>query len=335
MRKTDLTVWRSKAAILYRYSTGKLRLFKVNRELLVFFVFLCIAIIFWFLQALKENTTMRIDYELKIHNIPENIIITSPIPKEVTASIGGRGYDVLDYAMNNDDRTIDVDFSELFRTDISLSIDNNLWRRLLTKEIGSTLRNVNTAPPTLLLSYSNGQKKRVPVVYAGKSRTGAQYSLRNIKITPDSVDVYAPANIYDSISTIYTEVRNFDNLENPLTEKIHLAPAEGVKVVPETVDVHFHVELFTEKTLSVPIYCENTPLYKIVRTFPTHATLTFRVSASNFSRITEKDFLVTIDYNKFNSNSQSCPLHISAQPAEASHIRLSPSTVEYVIEKAN
>ncbi len=278
---------------------------------------------------------MRIDYQLKIDNIPENIIITSDVPKEVTPSIEGRGYDVLEYVVNNNDRTIDVDFSELIRTDINLSIDNNLWRRLLIKEIGGTLRQVHTTPPTLLFSYSNGQKKRVPVVYSGKCSTGTQYTLRQTTITPDSVDVYAPANKYDSISVILTQPLNFNEVERTFTANIPLAPDEGVKVMPENVDINFQVEMFTEKTVTVPIYCENTPSDKIVRTFPTHTSVTFRVIASEFDNITAEDFLVTIDYNKLNESTKSCQLTLATIPNEVSHVRLSPTSVEYVIEKRN
>ncbi len=335
MKRINIALWWSQTTLLYKTFTKRLRLIKVNRELLVFLVFFCIAVIFWFLQALQENASMKIEYQLKIHNIPDKIIITSEIPKEVTATIGGRGYDILDYITNNNDRTIDVDFSELIRTDITLSIDNNLWRRLLIKEIGSTLRQVTTTPPTLLLSYSNGQKKRVPVIYAGMCSTGEQYSLRHTTITPDSVDVYAPINMYDTITSIHTEKRVYQDLERSFTTQIPLAPAEGVKVIPETVNVHFHIELFTEKTVKVPIYCENTPSNKIVRTFPTHTSVTFRVSATNFNNITADDFLVTTDYNQLNASTKSCQLQISSQPAEVSHIRMSPSAVEYVIEKRN
>ncbi len=318
-----------------RIYTRKLRLIKVNRELLVFFLFLCVSIIFWFLQVMKENTSMKVDYQLQIHNIPENIIITSDVPEEVTASIGGRGYDVLEYVVNNNDRTIDVDFSELIRTDISLSIDNNLWRRLLIKEIGSTLRQVTTTPPTMLFSYSNGHKKRVPVVYSGKCTTGTQYTLRQTTISPDSVDVYAPSNKYDSIGAILTEPLTFKDVERSFTTNIPLAPDEGVKVIPENVEVNFNIEMFTEKTVIVPIYCENIPDNKIVRTFPTQTSVTFQVIASQFDNITADDFLVIIDYNCLSDNSKSCQLSLSSAPDVVSHIRMSPTTVEYVIEKNN
>ncbi len=334
MRRLDIAYWRSKAVLLYRTYTRRLRLIKVDRELLVFSLFLCIAIIFWFLQVMKETTSMKIDYNLNITNIPENIIITSNVPEEVTASIEGRGYDMFDYVVDNNDRTIDVDFSELIRTDINLSIDNNLWRRLLIKEIGTILQ-VHTTPPTLLFSYSNGQKKRVPVAYAGKCTTGTQYTLRQTTITPDSVDVYAPANKHDSISVILTEPLNFNEVERTFTTNIPLAPDDGVKVMPENVDVNFQIEMFTEKTVSVPIYCEHTPADKIVRTFPMSTSVTFQVIASEFDNITANDFLVTIDYNNLNANTKSCQLTLSSKPNEVSHVRLSPTTVEYVIEKNN
>ncbi len=276
---------------------------------------------------------MKLEYQLKLTNVPENIIITSPIPKEVTATISGRGYDMLDYVIKNQVRLIEVDFQELLRNDFMLTIDNNLWKRLLMKQIGSTFQQVATAPPTLQLYYSSGLRKRVPITYSGECQTGSQYSLCDIKILPDSVEVYAPAHIYDSIKVVQTEERNYSDIKRTFTERIAINPGLGIKTVPDSVDVQFRIDLFTEKTVSVPILCENTPKNKIVRTFPLSTKLTFRVSASEFNNITEDDFLVTIDYNNINISSNSCKLILSKAPSAASHIRLSPETVEYVIEK--
>lgn len=333
MRKTDLNIWRAEIVKTYKDITRRVRLLKVNRELLVFFVFLCIAIIFWFLQAFKENTDLKLDYRLEITGIPENIIITSDIPQQINITIAGRGYDVLDYAINRNGKTIKVDYSEINKTDIALSLDNNTWKRVMSKELKGTISFASASPATIELPYSNGKKKRVPVEYIGRIKTGAQYSLCGTKISPDSVDLYAPDNIYDSISVIHTESRDFHDIEDTITTRLALAPQHGIKVMPDSVNLQILVDLFTEKTVSVPIYCENIPSNKVLRTFPLKAQITFRVSANQFNSINEEQFVVVVDYNQIRENSKNCKLILRSQPAGVSNVRISPENVEYIIEQ--
>ena len=43
-----------------------LRKLKINREFMVFIVFLLVSIVFWFVQTFKESTTAKINYKLEI-----------------------------------------------------------------------------------------------------------------------------------------------------------------------------------------------------------------------------------------------------------------------------
>ena len=285
-----------------------MRLLKVNRELLVFFVFLCIAIIFWFLQAFKESTNLKLDYQISLTGIPENVIITSDIPKQISVTIAGRGYDVLEYAINRKNKIIKVDYSDINKTDITLSLDNNSWRRILNKELKGAISFISASPATIEMPYSNGEKKRVPVEYAGKIKAGAQYSLCGIKIIPDSI-------------------------EDTITSRLALETAHGIKVIPDSIDMQIFVDLFTEKSVSVPIYCENIPPSKVLRTFPLKAQLTFRVSANQFNNINEENFVVVVDYNQIKENSKNCKLILRSQPSGVSNVRISPETVEFIIEQ--
>ena len=52
----------------------KLRLVKINRNFLVFLVFLAVSISFWFMQSIKETTEVNIAYKLRIVELPKNVI---------------------------------------------------------------------------------------------------------------------------------------------------------------------------------------------------------------------------------------------------------------------
>ena len=112
-----------------------------------------------------------------------------------------------------------------------------------------------------------------------------------------------------------------------------LDTAHGIKVIPDSIDLQIFVDLFTEKTVSVPIYCENIPSNKVLRTFPLKANITFRVSANQFNNANEDNFVVVVDYNQIKEDSKNCKLILRSQPAGVSNIRISPETVEFIIEQ--
>ena len=92
-------------------------------------------------------------------------------------------------------------------------------------------------------------------------------------------------------------------------------------------------DIFSDKTLQVPIYAENIPDNKILRTFPQTASVTFRVVAGLFNKITPRDFLLVVDYNSIKEGDTSCKLILRSQPPGVSYVRIVPQEVEYIIEQ--
>ena len=310
----------------------RLRLLKVNRELLVFFVFLCISGIFWLLQAFQESTTVLIDYKIRIVNIPKKLVITSDIPESINVTVAGRGYDLMTFATEKNKQNLVIDYEEIERTSSALIIDNATLKRHISKIMPGAINFVSVSPAQISLSYSNGEKKRVPVIYAGDVTTGSQYSLCNIKIAPDSVDIYAPADIYKSVNVIHTEKIDFENIEHSHSCKLALRPQSGVKVIPDSVDVMFNIELFSEKSISVPISTINVPSGTLIHTFPSKVNVTSRVSAKKFNSIVADSFKIVVDYNSITPETKKCKLILLKQPAEVANTKLSPESVEYIIE---
>lgn len=319
---------------IYNILLRRLRLVKVQRNILVFLVFLLIAIVFWFMQAMKEDTNTQFTYRLNIVNVPKEIIFTSEVPRTVSITVNGRGWAILQYWSRNDTWELTVDFKDIDKSNSKMTLDNNLWKRLTQKEYGNNLRFVASMPSELDIYYSNGIAKRVPVTFNGKISTEPQYLICGIEIKPDSADVVAPVYLLDSITEVQTEYKDIRNLSDTLITNIPLKTLAGIKVQPDSVRMKVLVDLFTEKTLEVPIYCENIPASKVLRTFPSKAQVTFHVSATLFNKISPQDFIVVVDYNELDGEKKKCNLQLRTQPDHVSHVRIVPEQIEYVIEQA-
>ena len=307
-------------------------MFRINREFLVFLVFLLVSVIFWFLQTFKDNTSVNLNFELELVGVPKSIIFTSDVPREVSVTVTGRGFSILDYLTKTEQRRLVVDYSSLADDGDKITIDNATWKRLLTRALGSSLKYTAVNPPMLEIYYSTGAHKYVPVEFGGKVKVEEQYVFCGIDINPLYVDIYAPDNLFDTLSVIRTEKVSYTQLKDTMQVRLALAPPRGVKCDPDSVDATICVDLFTTKKMQLPVYTEHVPDNLIVRPFPSTISVTFRVSSSLYSEITDKDFAVVIDYDHIKPGDRQVPLVLRSQPEGISNVQMSPNAVEYIIE---
>ncbi|MBQ6964897.1 MAG: hypothetical protein IJP82_04300 [Bacteroidaceae bacterium] len=312
----------------------RLRLVKIDRNFLVFLVFLLVSIIFWFMQAIRETTEVSITYQLKIEDVPSRVIYTSEIPTEVSVNYTGRGWEAFYHKfMLNEDHELTIPFKDINRSSGRIVITADNFRRAALKKKPKELTYSSTTPSKIEAYYSNGLHKRVPVIFNGNvTTTGGRYQC-GIRLTPDSVDVYAPDQIYDQITSVRTEKVTFEDLEDTLDCRLAIQVPHGAKIDPDSINTQICVDIFTDKTIEVPIYSENMPTSKIMRTFPPKVKATFLVSSTLYDDITEEGFIIVVDYKETNANAKRCKLHVRQKPEHIRHLRISPEYVEYVIEQ--
>lgn len=310
-----------------------LRVLKINREIWVFLTFVCIAVAFWFLQVFKDQTSLNIDYHIELKNVPGSAIITSSLPSSITVTIQGRGYTLLDYLAKHRNGTIYIDYADIPKVSGVLTIDNYVWKKAFAREFGNGVTLVSVNPSTIEVYTSSGEHKQVPVVFNGKIKTAPQYLLCNISLEPQYIDIYAPIDRLDTVSAVVTEELSLNELKDSTVVRLSLKPSKGIKCVPDSVTATICVDLFTTKTVKVPIYCENIPEDKILRTFPLMADVTFNVSATMYPRVTGDDFVVTVDYTSIKPNDSKCKLKITGYPEGISNMKLNPEYLDYIIEQ--
>jgi len=318
---------------LWRKITKDLRALHINRDALIFVVFLIVAIAFWFLQTFKENTTATLNFSLQLTGVPKNVILTSDLPERVSATVSGRGFAILDYLTKNESRTLKFDYSALRNEDGTIVIDASTLRREINRHLNRALK-VNSVSPSLVeVYYSMGDHKYVPVVPKVNVQVDAQHVYCGVRLNPSYVNVYAPDAQFDTITTIPTVAYRNDGLKDTLEVFLALDPPVGVKCVPDSVRATICVDLYTTKELQLPIYCEHIPENKVLRTFPARATVSFRVSSSLYSQISAEDFALVVDYNSIQPSETKCTLQMRSSPEGISNLRISPRQVEYVIEE--
>ena len=314
-------------------NTNNSRFSKLNHELLVFLVFLLVSLIFWFILTLRNSTSFTIDYKLKINGIPNSVILTSKIPEKVSVKIHGRGFLLLKMMLNGGDRIIDIDYSIMKDNGKALIINDEVWKKVFTKTISNGITISESTLPTIEIFYSNGEHKHVPVNVSGLVSAAKEYMICDIKLQPEFVDIYAPADSYDTITIINTNRVNFNNLKDTLKTDIILNPPIGVKCVPNKVKATICVDLQTTKQIDIPIYIKNIPQNIILKPFPMTATVTYQVSASEYQNIKDEQFNAVIDYSTIKPSDSKCNVILTDIPDGVKNVRYSPHKVDYIIER--
>ena len=312
----------------------RLRLVKFDRNLLVFLIFLAISIAFWFMQSLQETKEVSIAYTLKIEDVPTSVIFTSDIPEQVNVNYTGKVWDALYHKfIANESHEIVLKFKDIDTRDGKIVIEANAVRRAVVKDADKNMVYSSTSPNRIEVYYSHGQRKRVPVIFGGQVSTATGRFLGETILTPDSVDVFAPSHMYDSIRSISTEKVVYTEVEDTIITRLALKAPRGAKLTPDSVKAKFCVDIYIDKTLQVPIYCANVPNNRVMRLFPLKASVTFLVSATLYDDIKPDDFIIIADYLETSDNTKRCRLHVSQNPNNIRNIRISPEYVEYVIEQ--
>ena len=94
------------------------------------------------------------------------------------------------------------------------------------------------------------------------------------------------------------------------------------------------VDIFSEKTVEVPVRGIGFPPNKVLRTFPSKVQVTFQVGLSHFKDITAEDFAVEVDYkNLENSVDDKCKPQLIVLSQHVNHARITPKEIDYIIEQ--
>ena len=123
-------------------------------------------------------------------------------------------------------------------------------------------------------------------------------------------------------------------LDEDKAARLSLHKVRGAKFIPDKVELKVLVDLYTEKTVEVPIVGLNFPASKDLRTFPSKVKVNFRVGMSRFKSITADDFVLAVTYEELLQNEDpKIRLHLKSMPPGVSNVRIDPVEVDYLIEQ--
>ena len=133
-----------------------------------------------------------------------------------------------------------------------------------------------------------------------------------------------------------TDERSFENVRNSVSDSLQLsfnAAIPMVEIRPDKVLYSLSVDKFTEGSVSVPLQLINVPSNVTAKVFPKRINVIFNVNLSNYELVKSSDFKVVVDFDQVESLSTSLTPEVKEAPSYVRDIRLSESTVQYLLVK--
>lgn len=305
----------------------------VKREFLVFLFFLAMSAGFWFLVTLNETYEREFRIPLQLTNVPDNVVITDPLPDSIRITVRDKVYSLLPYYYSDVLQPIKIVYSAYAVSTGKGSVPMNDLQRMVRAMLYSSTSVISIKSEKLEFSYNYGLSKRVPVLFDGLVVPIDKYYLSRTTIAPDSVLIYSTQSKLDSIKEVSTDYYSYEGLSGTMSVDLKLKKIRGVKIVPEKVRATFYADILTEKTVEVPIVAVNMPENMILRTFPGHVSIKVVVGHSYLPVVKPSNFRVEVDYNEVVGHpSDKCTIHLKTVPQGITNATLETQQVDYLIE---
>lgn len=306
----------------------------MSKQILIFLFFLILSGIFWLILTLNESYEQEIKVVYTIRGIPKNVVLTSNEIDTFRVTVRDKGWMIFQY-LYKEKRSVIINYKNFDRGNGSGIVSTSEVRRLLSQQLESSTLISSVKPDRLEFFYNNGERKRVPVRWAGHVNPEQLYFISHVQYMPDSVDVYTSREKLDSIKVVYTEPLNYTGFRDTLLIDCKLSHQKDVKVVPEHIRIGFYTDVLTEESMEgVPIKAINMPEGKVLRTFPPKVKIHFITGVSQFRTLRPEDFTVIADYNEIIKNpSDKCNIYLKTVPHGISRATLATKQVDYLIEE--
>lgn len=304
------------------------------REFLVFLFFLLVAFLFWYLTTMNHEYEMTYRVRLNLKNVPDNVLITDPLPEEFDVVLKDKGDKLVEYKARGKMKVLNIDYRQHGATMGRVAIYGNELEKLLSSRLASSTQIVSTSLDTLKYYAASARGVKLPVRLRGTVAADRQYVLEQVRLVPDSVTVYAAPQVTDTMTAVYTPYVRYTALTDSVAQTLALTSSVwGVRYSPSDIQLTAAVSPYVQKSVQVPIEGYMFPYGQQLKTFPSKVKVSFRVSLHDFRQVTEHDFTIRVRYNQVRDNMSGKVIPtLDAMPDNVTDVQIIPEEVEYLIE---
>ena len=305
-----------------------------GREFLVFLFFLLISFVIWYLTTMNNVYEMKYTLKPQLEGLPKTMMVTESMPRDIEVVLKDRGDKLLEYRARGRYKTLEVDHNKYPNISGRTAIYGAELTKLLSASLSSSTKIVSVSVDTLQYYVAETRGVKLPLRLQGDITANRQYAIERTSLTPDSVIVYAARQISDTMTAVYTPYIELTELTDSVKQTIALrSKSRGVRYEPTEAELRVAVSPYVSKSVQVPVTGYMFPYGQQLKTFPSKARVTFRVSLEDFRKVTEEDFKIQVHYTQVRDNtSGKVSLQLVEQPSNVADVMIEPAELDYLIE---
>lgn len=306
-----------------------------GQDVLIFFVFLCIASLFWLLSNLNNEIEENIEIPIEIIEIPDSVTILENVPTNINVIVAGKGFSLVSYMLGYIP-LLKIKFSDFIHNNTPhelFLLHKNNFEKLLYNYLGGGIKILSINPDSIKFNFASTPGKKCALKINTDIKPHFQYTISgNIISDIDSVSIYKINNDDTIISITNTELIKLSDLKDTTIITAQIKPIPGFKIIPNKVKLLIPVEPLIAKKQVISIKAINVPHDLDLILFPSSVEISYLLPMSKYN--TTNDILITADYEYTKTgNSNKIPLNISNIPYNFKNIELVSDSVEYIIEQ--
>jgi hypothetical protein len=278
-----------------KFTARLVRLFIHQYKIKLFCLFS--ALFFWFYITLESQFEYTATVRLRVVNPPAGWMLLEPLPSGVSVIFKGTGRSFVSFRFR--ERMLDVDMRNIRNNArIPLTVD-------MIKNLPSGVRVMSIlSPEEITVRWDRLAEKMVPVVPRIEAIPEDGYTLvGEIRLEPDSIRIFGPESILDSISSVQTEARVLKGLIKEIQDKVPLEPVSGevLRFSARSVRFQTDVQRIGERWMrGIPVRAVNVPEGSHAAVVPASLSIKLQGGADLLSRIKPEDIQATVNFAERN-----------------------------------
>lgn len=310
---------------------------KKRKRLVVFILFMLFSSLLWLLIKLSSFYTLSFDIQLKIVDSPADIWISDEASTHsLKAIINAKGFQLLKISyFSRKPVEIKIPLSIVpFRkqNQHTYYINTINIKEFITADFGISENDISFSENEINFNVEPIMSAMIPVSFTYNFHFKNQFGqYGDIKQNFETVEVFAPKHILDTLSLVSTELVEKKGIMESFSGTAKIVFDEKMfRPLNKHIEYEVDVEKFTESKVKIRIHKPAKPQLKI---FPDHVEIFFNVATKDFDKINTEEFIAEIDTTGLFDRKQFLNLRVLKTPIEAKINRISPERVEYLILK--
>lgn len=306
---------------------------KDKSKFLTFLFFLLISSLLWFLIKLSNDYTTQTTFTVVYTDSPVDKWVSTP-DQRVNLSFVADGFVTLRHNLVRESKHVikiplqDVTYH--YEGGNTYSYGSQYVAERVADWLGVPASNVIINDSKQFFNMEDLQQKDLPVRVPLEVQPRRQFLVYGKPlINPDSISIYGPKSVLDTMSAIYTEVLRSSDAHANISANLPIYFYDGI-VRSTVTDVHVtvQVEQFTETLLEVPVKVTDTLQ---VRFFPETIKVKCMVPIRDYATLTPNSFRVLADTAQLHRRQPLLDIRLDQTPENIRVVKVEPERVEYLI----